>query len=39
MGVEISNQDEWFPLIKEIVVKKKGKRGLPKLKTDIDSGN
>ena len=35
--VKVSNQDEWVHPIKAIVVKNKGKRGVPKSETNIDS--
>ena len=38
-GVEISTQEEWLHPIKKIVVKNKGKRGLPKPEPIIDFGN
>ena len=37
VGIEISNQEEWFHLIKAIQVKKKGKGPLPQPEGNIDS--
>ena len=37
VGVEISNQEEWFHVIKSIQMKKKGKGTLPQPEGNIDS--
>ena len=39
VGVEISNQEEWFHLIKYIQLKKKGKGPLPQPEGNIDPGH